>query len=369
MKVCFITSAINYTEMGGWGRYSAGIIKALAENYKVDIKILTSVDAKNDEDFNEYYRRVLPPGDKIFKNLLWLFFNYRKIKKEIFDCDFAHCLVEPYAPITYLLFRKKKFYITLHGTYGAQYLKNKKLKRLFKIIFKKARKNICVSEFTKNIIKSLANFKNLTVVHNGIDFKKFFRAERINRPDSDKFRILGVGALKYRKGYHLSIRAAALAAKSIPNLEYIIVGDQLDSHYYKILQNLVAELGLAGKVKFLQNISDQELIDLYYDSDLFVLTPVTERGEFEGYGLVYLEANACGLPVIGAIGSGAEEAIKNNYSGLLVEPKYEAVAKAIVKLYSDKELRNKISDTAVECARERDWSNVVKEYAHIYGLE
>jgi len=69
----------------------------------------------------------------------------------------------------------------------------------------------------------------------------------------------------------------------------------------------------------LENVSNQELIKLYYQSDLFLLTPIyVEGSKFEGFGLVYLEANACGKPVIGTYGCGAEDAIKDNYSGFLL---------------------------------------------------
>jgi phosphatidylinositol alpha-1,6-mannosyltransferase len=85
------------------------------------------------------------------------------------------------------------------------------------------------------------------------------------------------------------------------------------------LEELARESGAAARVRFTGRIAQAEMIRLFAAADLFVLTPIETATSFEGFGLVYLEANACGTPVIAARTGGVTEAVADGRSGFFVE--------------------------------------------------
>jgi phosphatidylinositol alpha-1,6-mannosyltransferase len=85
------------------------------------------------------------------------------------------------------------------------------------------------------------------------------------------------------------------------------------------LQALAAELGIAARVDFIGFIPNDQLAEYYGAADLFVLTNREIDGDTEGFGIVFIEANACGTPVLGGMAGGTAEAIAENVSGLRVD--------------------------------------------------
>lgn len=168
----------------------------------------------------------------------------------------------------------------------------------------------------------------------------------------------------------MSIQAFAEVSKKFPDLKYIIVGNQADLGYFNQLKNLISELGLEDKVQFLENISNDELLDLYKKAKLFILLPISERTHFEGFGLVYLEAGASGLPVVGTLHSGAESAIKDGITGFLV-PQNDSieVAKVMERLLEDSGLRHRLGESGVLWAKEHDWGNIREAYIREYKAD
>jgi glycosyltransferase involved in cell wall biosynthesis len=99
----------------------------------------------------------------------------------------------------------------------------------------------------------------------------------------------------------------------------------------------------------------------------FVHTPVTSRnGGFEGFGIVYLEAAACGVPCIGTLDCGAEDAIVDRETGFLVEPTAEAVERALDALLADEGLRLRMGAAGREYARSQSWDHNAARVLEIY---
>jgi len=364
MKICFLTNELSIKH--GWGRYSISIIKEVIKNPEIDFCVLTSNRAHNIFLPEAKLYPILPPlfqtrTEKIFS----LIGNYKKIRKKLQNTDIVHSLIEPYAPIVYLAQIKKPFIVTLHGTYAVNPFKKRFLKKIYSASYKRARQIICVSKFTQKEFLKKINLPQTLVINNGIDYNKFQDFDIILSQNAKN--ILSVGALTKRKGYHISIPAVAKVKRKYPNLKYWIVGSQENKSYFEILKKIVAENHLEDNVFFLMNLSEKELINLYHQADIFLMTPVNDENIFEGFGLVYLEANACGKPVIGAYNCGAEDAIKENYNGLLVpQNNIELTSQAILKIFDNPELSAHMSQNGRKWAQNHDWNKVFASYLNLY---
>jgi phosphatidyl-myo-inositol dimannoside synthase len=148
----------------------------------------------------------------------------------------------------------------------------------------------------------------------------------------------------------------------------VIVGPQTDEpNFVQELKRIAVELGVSNDVDFRERISDEELVDLYHRASIFMLTSVNKGHNFEGFGLVFLEAGACGLPSIGTRGNGIEDAIIEEKTGILVPQRdVGATADAIRRLLRDPQLRSSFGANARVHAIERSWQVVVKEYVDVY---
>jgi glycosyltransferase involved in cell wall biosynthesis len=131
-----------------------------------------------------------------------------------------------------------------------------------------------------------------------------------------------------------------------PHVHLTIVGDGERRYVY---ENLAKDLSLHQSVTFTGDISDQALYELYRNSDVFVLPSVKE-----GFGLVFLEAMAFGLPCIGAKATSVPEIIENERSGLLADPDHvDNLALQMARLADSADMRTKLGEAGrrrvVEC--------------------
>lgn len=349
MKICILTNEL--TEKHGYGRYSMDLIGALKNK---GIEVVVAED--------------LPSSLSYKKNYFLAFWYALRLRKQTKDCDIVHSFVEPYSYIAYWLSKLtgKKYFITTHGTFGVLPYHFPAYRKYFhKKSFENAEKIICVSNYTRRCMEKFG-LNNLTVIHNGINYDKFYQSHGEHLGKEENF-ILSVGVLKYRKGYHISIPAFAKVLVKFKDLKYYIVGDQSNDSYFNHLKRIASELSVRDNIRFFNSIPDSELIDLYKKAKLFILTPVSENYNFEGFGLVYLEASACGLPVIGSLDSGAEDAIKSEETGLLVpQGELEATSEAMLKILENNNLARKLGGNGVIWAKDHDWSHIVKDYIRLY---
>ena len=149
------------------------------------------------------------------------------------------------------------------------------------------------------------------------------------RPDRPLHHLLTVGRLVARKGQDRTIEALAALRDELPEITYSIVGEGPDRDR---LRALVRRHELEDRVTLRGRLVGVELEAAFAAADLFVMPARVERGgDTEGYGLVYLEAGARGLPVIGGRTAGAAEAVDHGATGLLVGDPNDAaqVASAI----------------------------------------
>lgn len=363
-KILIITRSLSVAN--GQGRYSVELIKKLSSKFK--IVVFTSERPRNNEhDLDSLGIDIhdLPPIEQLTKVFIHLYYTL-KILPYFLKSNFVHFFSD-YPYCTFFSFLPKSFkkrFITAHGTYAVKPLDFSRSRWLIARSFNVAQQVFCVSSYTKQEILKRKKFDNLVVINNGVDLNKF---QCTNRVSGDKKIILGVGNLKNRKGFHVVIKALGKIKEQLGDFAYYIVGSDIDHQYFDELKGTISELGLINRVHFLTDINDKELLNLYCKSDLFILTPILLTYKFEGFGLVYLEASACGVPVIGSRDCGAVDAIAENKTGLLVDQNNpDQTADAIMKIFSDVDLAQSYGRAGITWAQEFSWNKITDKYLEFY---
>ena len=230
--------------------------------------------------------------------------------------------------------------LTAHGTYGVVW-HDLFLDRLaYRGVLRHASLVFSVSKGTERMVRQYFDSDltgaRLRVILNGNDFtKRVPQQQALERSWPDVPTLLSVGDIKPRKGQHHSLAAFARVKKAFPQARYWIVGKYRDNEYYLNMERFIAENHLQD-VSFFGAVSDDELDQLYRRASLFVLTPQQEGLSFEGFGLVYLEAGAYGLPVVATRSGGFPDAVKDGLTGLLAEPgDVEGGAAGVLRLAAD----------------------------------
>jgi phosphatidylinositol alpha-1,6-mannosyltransferase len=167
------------------------------------------------------------------------------------------------------------------------------------------------------------------------------RAEALQREWAiDGPMLLTVGRLVPRKGVDVTLRAVAALKSRYPNLRYVVAGEGGDRAR---LEALAAGLGIASMVRFAGEVDELTKRAALHLCDVFVMPNRTHRGkDWEGFGIVFLEAALAGRPVVGGRSGGAADAIGEGVTGLLVDPENaSAVTRAVEQLLNDPGLRDR----------------------------
>jgi phosphatidylinositol alpha-1,6-mannosyltransferase len=154
--------------------------------------------------------------------------------------------------------------------------------------------------------------------------------------------LLTVATLVKRKGHASVISVLPRILAKFPSTRYVILGD---GPCRAKLMAQVESLGLEKSVHFLGRLTDEEVVEWLHACDIFVMPSVKLQSKFgeEGFGIVYLEANACGKPVVGGDSGGVRDAVVHGVTGLLVDPQDgEALYEALDQLIGNKDLRDSL---------------------------
>jgi phosphatidylinositol alpha-1,6-mannosyltransferase len=227
---------------------------------------------------------------------------------------------------------------------------------------------VAVSRFTQDTLISRFGVpaEKIELVSNGVDLARF--APRPRPPHlvaryglEGRPVLLTVSRLYARKGMDRVIESLPAVLRHFPDLIYLIVGEGL---YRPTLENLVAFHDLGRNVVFAGAVPDYELTDHYSLGDVFIMANrEMPDGETEGFGLVFLEANACGLPVIAGSAGGSVDAVTDQVNGLVVDGNnITEIAAAIVRMFQDDELRERLRAGGAEVARSSGWNRRVEQF-------
>jgi phosphatidylinositol alpha-1,6-mannosyltransferase len=250
------------------------------------------------------------------------------------------------------------YVVLLHGTELLNYQTDHREKNPLSL----ARMLVANSEYTKSLaVKSGVDASRITVLHPGCDpeiFKPGLPVDDLKKHLGLENRkiVLTVGSLVQRKGHDKTIEAINLIRDEIPNISYLIVGEGI---YKKTLEGLVASRSLQNHVKFIGSCSDADLPKYYNLCDVFVMASREMDDNVEGFGMVFIEAGACGKPVIGGRSGGISDAVLDQKTGILVNPSdSNEIANAIKSLMKDPSLSLKLGETARERVLEEcNWTS------------
>ncbi len=178
-----------------------------------------------------------------------------------------------------------------------------------------------------------------------------------NKPKNADFTFCSVAHLNYNKGFDILLPAFAEALKTHPDLKLKIGGTGLIASQ---LHNLAAELGLENSVEFLGGLQNDQVLDLMFRSDAFVLASRNET-----FGVVFIEALSQGLPVA-ATRCGGPQTIINENNGILVPVgDVQALADALVSLYENRD-RYDAQTLRADCLSEFGEEAVVRQITAVY---
>jgi phosphatidylinositol alpha-1,6-mannosyltransferase len=202
----------------------------------------------------------------------------------------------------------------------------------------------------------------VTVVPPGVDVARFIPLnERERRAARFRFGlptdgelIVSVSRLVPRKGFDVAIRAVARLARARPDLLLAIAGDGRDESR---LRRMATELG--APVRFLGRVPNDDLPRLYASADVFAMPCRSRWGglEQEGFGIVFVEAAACGVPQVAGDSGGAAEAVHDGVTGLVVRRPEDPgeVAEAFTALLDDP-ARRRLMGKASRARAEREFA-------------
>ena len=377
MKIAYISDVLFPFTKGGSERRVWEVSKRLAR--KNDVHILT-VDW-NEDSLND--RNVIIDGVKIhyliklnnlynngkrsfINSILFSISVFAKLLHERYDI--IHCNQSPILHIfpskIISYYRKIPLVITWHevwGDYWYEYLGNRMGligKFIEHIILNIPDIIITVSSSTKKSI-SLLNKRpdKIYTLFNGINLNEINNSE----PNKYKYDVVYLGRLVKTKNVDVLLKSLELLSNTIPHLKCAIIGDGPEREN---LEKLTKKLDIENIVKFhgfLKN--DYEVYRKLKSSKVFI-----SCSTLEGFGIVFIEAMACRLPVIGINhkNNAATELIKDGKNGFLVELSPKIISNKLKILLKDYNLRREMGKNALNLSKNYDWEKIINEINMIY---
>lgn len=255
-----------------------------------------------------------------------------------------------------ILYKNKKYVCVVHGS---EINAGGKLSKYFThISLKKMDKIVAVSNFTKQLSLNKNKDLQIDVILNGFEPLSYEKSQITLK---GKPSIITVGNVTNRKGQQNVINSLVHLVHRFPDIHYHIVGIPTEK---KNLVELANELNVSNLITFHGVVDNKTKSDLLKESDVFFMLSSNQSNKsVEGFGIALIEANSLGKPVIGSRNSGIEDAIKDGYNGILVDPQnIEEVMNALDKILKN---YNTFSENAVLWSENFKWEKVIENYEKI----
>lgn len=382
-RVAYVIPSLQ--QPGGWRSHALAFINAMRKHIE-PILLVSQADLSE--------ARRLFPGDAIFplpgtqqaalyspRGWLRLWGTYRKVASlALPEVQLVHSLeAYPTGLVGDWVARRTRragraavpHILTVHGTYGVIWRRHWLDDAAYRGVLRRAAMVCPVSHGTAQLMQRYyaaeLQPEKLHPILNGNDFARRVPAQvAVQRTIPESPLLLSVGDLKPRKGLHLSLAAFQQVQAALPQASYWIVGRAGNDRYAQHLGQIVERLGLKN-VRFLGAVSDEQLEQCYRQASIFVLAPEQQADQFEGFGLVYLEAGAYGLPVVATRSGGVPDAVRDGETGLLAdEGDAGGIAQAILSLARDPVLQRQMGLTNRRWAETLTWQRTADEQVQCY---
>ena len=265
-----------------------------------------------------------------------------------------------------------RYVVYVHGEEVESATSSRELSWMVRKVVGRAEFLIANSHNTRRILESNWNVPTtkIRMLHPGVDTTRFVPA-----PRDDAFRqemgwddrpvVLAVGRLQKRKGHDVTLRAITQLRKTHPDILYAICGDGDERN---ALEALTDELDLREHVQFLGEPDDTQLIRCYQQCDLFLLANRSVGKDIEGFGIVLLEAQACGKPVIAGDSGGTSETMQVPETGCIVDcTKPEPLEQLLAELLTDPDRREQMGRAAREwTVANFDWASLAQNAQSVF---
>jgi len=340
--------------------YKHGGIQEFAKSIYSELKNDFNIKLINwQNDLSLLAKGILKFSPSRFSQFLYLkFFSSYFRRKYGLNVDLIHF----WHPEPAMAFLDRKYIVSCHG----MEILEENTRDYRKLIYKKVFDNALVihvnSRYTRDLVINLfkVDLDKVVVINPPIDIKKF-NSKRRKKKESC---VIGtLTRFNRRKNIPNIIKALnILKEKYSVKFKYLLAGDGIDR------KRIMNELKRAKfEYEYLGEISEEEKINKFYPSiDVFVLPPLELPNDVEGFGIVYLEANACGIPVVASKTGGVPDAVKEGISGVFADPTNpEDIATKILEVLKNKD---KYFKSAKSWAKRFDVKKVRKEFIKMYEV-
>lgn len=349
---CFYEPFISGAEL-----FVKEIIKRLGTKYHFIViasRLDKSLPKYEKHDHYEYYRVGL--GNK---NDKWIYPILASRLAKKLNPDLSHAVMESYAGIAAWLFKlfnkEAPTMLTLQSGDLDDPSKNIPL-WLWQRIHRAPDLVTSISNALAERAKRLGvKEERIVIIPNGVDLEL---ANKSRAPQITG-RIVCVARLSWEKGLDYLIKAMPGVIREYPDAHLVMVGD---GDKRADLESMIKELGLEGKVKLLGKLAHENTLAEIGKSEVFVCPSLAE-----GLGIVFIEAQACDVAVIGTRVGGIPDVIQHEETGLLIEPKNsEQITTALKHLLGNQDLRERLRHKAIERLDRFDWNKIVEDLSREY---
>jgi phosphatidylinositol alpha-1,6-mannosyltransferase len=260
--------------------------------------------------------------------------------------------------------KPKRLLITLHGSEIPKFSNNFLERIKFIKVLKQADKIHLLSRHNQMALLALCpELEEKIVIQPGAPASDVLPTEKlakVYKPIANGLILLCVGRIHPRKGQLELLQAIEQLPDSIKGkVTCRFAGPPTNQAYFKKVISLSEKSGC--KIEFLGELSNTQLRAEYEKADLFALTSIPMAKSVEGFGFVYLEASAHGLPIVANRTGGVEDAVLNRQTGLLADPKnISEVTEHLVTLTKDRNLREAMGNAGIQWAAKHSWEKVAQ---------
>lgn len=350
---CFYEPFISGAEL-----FVKEVIKRLGQRYHfivIAAHLDKSLPKYEKHDDYEYYRVGL--GKKKDK---WIYPILAGLLAKKLKPDLSHAVMESYAGIAAWFFKSwsKNTPTILTLQSGDLDDPSKKIPSwLWKRIHKAPDLITSISNALAERAKKLGvKEENLVIIPNGVDLELATKSRLEQIPG----RIVCVARLSWEKGLDYLLKAMPDVIREHPDANLVMVGE---GDKRTELESMIKELNLEGKVDLLGKLPHEETLAEIGKSEVFVCPSLAE-----GLGIVFIEAQACDVAVVGTRVGGIPDVIQHEETGLLVEPKNsEQIADALKRLLGNQDLRERLRQNAISRLDRFDWNKIVEDLSDEYN--